>query len=516
MKLNRWNVAINLAVFFSQSLHANLPQALDTLRISLDNMATELKKIPIAKKPIAGPSFIYATFKDWSDACMRDFPSYADRKSDDDRIYEAAKKKYLENKPKILPYSELIKALTAFRDLFKPNLSDPAQWLGAMPTGLFPDDITKADRTNIIFVPFVTRKIFAPGSIFAIHGDWHGDVHSLLYLIREMQKFGYMKKDSFEISNPQFNFLFLGDAVDRGLYSLETIYTLVRLVLANPGHVHIMRGNHDDWAYARDQELGLEVLDSVKDPKEQDSLKNALLNWFNLLPTALYLATQDSGTTYYVQCCHGGIEVGYDPKAFLSSAATYQYLTNYKADREKNISDMKLGEINGINKQLVFELMSDDNKDLGLTWSDFAVKQAIVLAEDEESGRFEFGKLATEAYTIFATTEHVQLEGFLRAHQHGSAHPESVMNEILNNGVTPGIAKLWQKSTQENKNKLWPNIVCTFNVAPNTGIGKANNYFKNYGTTKGVPKDFYGLLTVTPKFEDWRLEARQIDQYVKK
>ncbi|OQR75682.1 protein phosphatase type 1-like [Tropilaelaps mercedesae] len=92
----------------------------------------------------------------------------------------------------------------------------------------------------------VTREVFLSESILLevkaplqICGDVHGQFHDLLQIFNVG---GYP---------PEKNYLFLGDYVDRGKHSMETIVLLFCYKVKYPRHIQLLRGNHEAASISR-------------------------------------------------------------------------------------------------------------------------------------------------------------------------------------------------------------------------------------------------------------------------
>ncbi|KAF7070219.1 hypothetical protein CFC21_075760 [Triticum aestivum] len=133
-------------------------------------------------------------------------------------------------------------------------------------------------------------KLKAPIKIF---GDLHGQFGDLMRLFDEYGA----PSTAGDIA--YIDYLFLGDYVDRGQHSLETITLLLALKVEYPQNVHLIRGNHE--AADINALFGFRI-ECIERMGERDGIwtwhrVNRLFNW---LPLAALIEKK-------IICMHGGI-----------------------------------------------------------------------------------------------------------------------------------------------------------------------------------------------------------------
>ncbi|GER56962.1 serine/threonine-protein phosphatase [Striga asiatica] len=133
-------------------------------------------------------------------------------------------------------------------------------------------------------------QLKAPIKIF---GDLHGQFGDLMRLFDEYGS----PSTAGDIS--YIDYLFLGDYVDRGQHSLETITLLLALKVEHPHQIHLIRGNHE--AADINALFGFRI-ECIERMGERDGIWawhriNRLFNW---LPLAALIEKK-------IICMHGGI-----------------------------------------------------------------------------------------------------------------------------------------------------------------------------------------------------------------
>lgn len=133
-------------------------------------------------------------------------------------------------------------------------------------------------------------ELKAPIKIF---GDLHGQFGDMMRLFEEYGT----PSTAGDIT--YIDYLFLGDYVDRGSHSLETIALLLALKIEYPEHVHLIRGNHEAADINALFGFRLECLERLGDEEGIWAWKR-INQLFNYLPLAALIENK-------ILCMHGGI-----------------------------------------------------------------------------------------------------------------------------------------------------------------------------------------------------------------
>ncbi len=464
-------------------------------------MPAAVSEKPADSTPPAFQPTVYPTFEEWRRACeqMPGNRSIHHRLPPRDTLP-------LKN---FAQFEEAVNGMLALG--VRGSLGETNRWIDWTPGHAPFFDTNKVYYTKAIpFQPFALKLNVPARAEVILHGDFHGDVRSLVATLTALNAAGYLR--GFELARSDVYMVFLGDYTDRGMQGVEVLYTLFRLKLANPDRVFLLRGNHEDLSLA--QNYGFLSEGNAKYGRSFNAAK--VLRTYDFFPTVLYLG---SGTNY-LQCNHGGMEPGYDPRVLLDAPGgqRFQLLGPLHQARFAREHPRWVAALSRTERAVVTEHFKDFVPQspvvpgtLGFMWNDFSLaKGEAALAFDALRPALVFGEDAVKNYLAAASTDRNQLRAVFRAHQHSSS-----LNPMMRRlKVSRGVFRHWQEHDtvamlQATESKLETILetspvraipsgsVWTFNVAPDTYYGEGCKF----------DFDTYGVLRTAEKFEDWRLRV---------
>ncbi|OHT02171.1 Ser/Thr protein phosphatase [Tritrichomonas foetus] len=118
-----------------------------------------------------------------------------------------------------------------------------------------------------------------------IVGDLHGHIFDLFHILK---KYGYP---------PETKYLFLGDIVDRGEFSTETLTLILTMKALYPDDIYVIRGNHEFGEIADHCGFFSELISLYGN---HDEIIQTFLMMFSYIPLAAKIGD-------YAFCVHGGI-----------------------------------------------------------------------------------------------------------------------------------------------------------------------------------------------------------------
>jgi hypothetical protein len=454
-------------------------------------------------------SVAYPTFADWRSACDK-LPA--------NRVLlgQAATTKLETALP---DFEEVAKALLAAFESIKTGSMNPStNWVGGKPkdTEFFNTNRAYFLQPPIPFQPFAQKLQVPSGSEVIFHGDFHGDIHSFIAMLDSLNQAGTL--DGFRLAKPNSYMVFLGDYTDRGNYGIEVLYTLLRLKLANPEHVFMARGNHEDVQMISSYGFLAEC-----QKKYATKFKPALIGrLYDFFPVVIYVG---SGSDF-IQCNHGGMEPGFLPGALLDAkpAVAYQLLGQvtggtFLAKHPGLLQSADPTRQSFLKSKIIDYTPLAPMSPLinGFMWNDFTVFASEPGLGYMDGRGFVYGKAGTRIVLDASAGAKARVRGVFRAHQHSSAVNPMMRRLVAGNGlfrhwhehdslakanVTAAVLRGECKLEHSAERPLKDGSVWTFNVAPDSYYGRGNRY----------KFDTYGVLSTGGTFADWKL--RVVNQVV--
>ena len=186
-----------------------------------------------------------------------------------------------------------------------------------------------------------------PNTQIFVRADLHGNLNQLIENLMILQFDGFLDEDFKCKSN--FRMIFLGDYCDRNPYNLPVLQLLMALKMENPRQVILIRGNHEDLP------TNLYHLNSSNSHSygfrpdvhfanfffKNDSNRQALTNFYQTLPLALYVSESDllnlESTNHrkYSLFTHGMIDPSFDCEPLLDDT---NFIKSVPIFRERNVS----------------------------------------------------------------------------------------------------------------------------------------------------------------------------------
>ena len=433
-------------------------------------------------------------------------------------------------------FGELDATINDFnRQCVHGTLGDTKLWVGELPTtnGFFNLDTAyflKPTSSSAMFVerfiphprnaaaappfqPFAAKLVVNEGAEIFFHADLHGDIRSLIGDLDWLNRQGYLT--GFKIAKPGFYMIFSGDYADRGHYGVEVFYTLLRLKLANRDQVFLLRGNHEEISIAA--RYGFLSEGIIKYGAAFDVQKVARV--YDFLPVVLYAGSSGN----YIQCHHGGMEPGFDPRSLLDapSPLAFQFLGALNQRQFLNTHQAWAASLAEPSRSLIQSAYKDFRPDdpispttTGFMWNDFSVLASEPEFSIDPGRAFVYGPKTVSFLLQQSHTGKSSLQAVFRGHQQ-SPSPNRLMNRII---ASHGVFRHWQESESSDLSAAGPKeladhldtnslrtipsgSVWTFNMAPDSMYGEGNHY----------TFDTFGIVTTAKSFTDWRLKVVNVE-----
>lgn len=342
--------------------------------------------------------------------------------------------------------------------------------------------------------PYAQRFIVQPQSKVFVMGDIHGSLHSVLRALETLIKEGYLN-NQFKIIKNNFYMVFLGDYVDRGFYSIEVLYTLMRLKIANWKNVFLLRGNHEDTTFNIKAAQALpSIVATLREKYKNNAPKmiNIVGKIYELLPHVVFMQCNDD----VIQLCHGGFDPYFNPQKFMQSKKTFEKLeytdqTLHSVWSEEKTSLRVLADLRGFNQNHFIMFSPTNFIHVGFNWFDF---NFALKAKHNQLNYVDARGYGATKKVVKKFLKMYGLRAIFRGHQH----------------MYFGLKMFSDSDAGKPEGDYWRTIVHE-KQTPDGFLLK--NYFPVFTFSSAVesyhillPHDFFAIVTTAATWNEWRLK----------
>ena len=127
-----------------------------------------------------------------------------------------------------------------------------------------------------------------------VFGDYHGSYHTFYRNMLRLHIMGVVNFRNFKV-NEGFYVIFLGDIVDRGLYSIEILEIIFKFICNSPERMIINRGNHEEMTIKKHNKYTTIYQEiKIKYPNNYSDIVDNIRNIFKLCSSAIVIVQDDN------------------------------------------------------------------------------------------------------------------------------------------------------------------------------------------------------------------------------
>lgn len=190
----------------------------------------------------------------------------------------------------------------------------------------------------------IIQKIIVDNNTkIVMFGDFHGSFHTFFRILCRLHRYDIINLDTFEIKD-NYKIIFLGDIIDRGMYGLDILNIIFKMIIVNNKDVNnikiiMNRGNHENYKTFNAYGFTKELSNKKNYNEEMYIYINLLLKLFCILPSAVIIHNKDNNNRFW--CAHGGF-----PHKYVSENIEDNNLILIKND--DNINDIRWSDFENL------------------------------------------------------------------------------------------------------------------------------------------------------------------------